>query len=186
MSKRKSVILCANNGKPIGTANILGAHTKGLLHLAFSAYLFRKDRKEILIQKRSRKKMLWPDVWANTCCSHPQSDTDLIKFAEKRLQEEFGFTHPLKEAGAFIYRSEDPAGRGIEHEYDILLIGDATEEIHPDPDPNEIAEWKWIAVDALQKDMQEHPESYAPWFHEGLKKVLNSPSSPQEQESPSL
>ena len=183
MSTRTHVILCTEEGKPLGKTERTEAHAKGLLHLAFSIYLFRKNRTELLMQKRSTEKQLWGGIWANTCCSHPQGG-DVREEAAKRLEEEFGFSHPLEEAGAFLYRAEDPGGKGIEHEYDILLVGDAASEIEPHPDPKEIAEWKWMNVHELEEEMQTHPKHFAPWLHRGLPQVLST-SSPSAPESPS-
>lgn len=167
-----SVILTNEQGASQGLMDIIEAHTgEGSLHKAFSAYIFRKNGTEILLQQRSTKKMLFPLFWANTCCSHPRENEDIIETAERRLQEECGFTCPLKEVTSFVYRAADPEGRGVEHERDTILRGDV-EEIELNPDPDEIAELQWIPVNQLLADMKSRPERYAPWFHLGLKLVL--------------
>jgi len=43
---------------------------RGLLHRAFSVFLFDKDRK-LLLQQRADEKITFPKCWTNTCCSHP-------------------------------------------------------------------------------------------------------------------
>ena len=43
---------------------------KGLLHRAFSVFLFN-DKNELLLQQRASEKITFPDMWTNTCCSHP-------------------------------------------------------------------------------------------------------------------
>ena len=43
---------------------------KGLLHRAFSVFLF-DDQKRLLLQQRASEKITFPDMWTNTCCSHP-------------------------------------------------------------------------------------------------------------------
>jgi len=45
---------------------------KGLLHRAFSVFLFN-DKNELLLQQRATEKITFPDMWTNTCCSHPLS-----------------------------------------------------------------------------------------------------------------
>jgi isopentenyl-diphosphate delta-isomerase len=77
-----------------------------------------------------------------------------------------GFSCELAVGPAFVYRAEDPAGRGVEFEYDILLTG--TAEATPNPDPSEVAAWEWVDVDALALDLRARPERYAPWLHRGL------------------
>lgn len=43
---------------------------KGLLHRAFSVFLF-DSKKRLLLQQRATEKITFPDLWTNTCCSHP-------------------------------------------------------------------------------------------------------------------
>ncbi|RUS24004.1 isopentenyl-diphosphate delta-isomerase [Jimgerdemannia flammicorona] len=61
--------------------NNIGADTKkachlmknineGLLHRAFSVFLFNSEGK-LLLQQRAAEKITFPDMWTNTCCSHP-------------------------------------------------------------------------------------------------------------------
>ncbi len=170
----RTVILVDEDNKPLGTEELIKAHTgQGQLHRAFSVYVFRNNRTELLIQQRSMKKMLWPGIWANTCCSHPLEGESPVEAGTRRLREEFGFTVALTEGPNFVYRAEDPKGRGVEHEYDILLTGDADATVKPNPDPNEIADWKWVAVDDLMTDMKTNPLLYAPWFHLGLPMILH-------------
>src|SRR5262249_52352104 len=118
-------------------------------------------------------KMLWPLVWANTCCSHPRAGETPVEAGRRRLWEEMRLDCELVPGPGFVYRAEDPAGRGVEHEYDILLVGTCTED--PRPDPDEVADWAWVELEALERDVRARPEHYAPWFHLGLPKVLAMP-----------
>ena len=43
---------------------------KGLLHRAFSVFLFDSNNR-LLLQQRASEKITFPDMWTNTCCSHP-------------------------------------------------------------------------------------------------------------------
>jgi isopentenyl-diphosphate delta-isomerase type 1 len=43
---------------------------RGLLHRAFSVFLF-DSRNRLLLQQRAASKITFPRVWTNTCCSHP-------------------------------------------------------------------------------------------------------------------
>ncbi len=167
----RRVILCDAAGHPEGTADITAAHTgEGQLHLAFSIYVLSPDRRSLLIQQRSAAKTLWPLVWANTCCSHPREGKSAAEAGEQRLLEEMGITCNLKQGPEFVYRAEDPNGRGVEHEYDITLIG--TFKGDPKPDAAEVAAWKWIKLDQLQKEMSNRPDDFAPWLHLGLPKIM--------------
>lgn len=42
----------------------------GALHRAFSVFLF-DGKNRLLLQQRASHKITFPDVWTNTCCSHP-------------------------------------------------------------------------------------------------------------------
>lgn len=171
----RTVTLVNEDNQPLGMADLMEAHTgKGLLHRAFSVYVFNPDRSRILIQQRSKEKMLWPLIWANTCCSHPFENEEAIAAGQRRLQEELGFSVPLLPKGVFVYRAEDPSGRGVEHEHVTILVGYAPDDLHVKPHRDEIAEWKWIELTALQVDMAKNPHRYAPWFHQGLDILLST------------
>lgn len=43
---------------------------KAKLHRAFSVFLFNSENK-LLLQQRASSKITFPNVWTNTCCSHP-------------------------------------------------------------------------------------------------------------------
>ncbi len=171
----RTVTLVDETGAALGTEDIIVAHTgKGSLHRAFSVYVFRKDREQILIQRRAAAKMLWAGIWANTCCSHPFENEGATAAGERRLREELGFSVPLKPVADFVYRAEDPFGKGVEHEYVTILAGDAPEDMEVRPNPDEVMEWKWIDLEELGPDMVAHPDAYAPWFHQGLELLLRS------------
>jgi isopentenyl-diphosphate delta-isomerase len=168
----QTVLLIDDNGRVTGEMDRTEAHTGiGTLHAAFSVYIFRDERKEFLMQKRGNGK-LWAGIWANTCCSHLRRGETPREAGERRLQEEMGFTCPLREEGSFVYRAEDPEGRGVEHERITLLTGDIQKRIIPTPDPAEIAEWEWISVADLSADILKHPGLYTPWFRIGLRRII--------------
>ena len=77
----------------------------GILHRAFSVFLFN-DRGELLLQQRSADKRLWPMYWTNTCCSHPRQGESMQVATERRLQQELNTASTLE----FIYKFEYQAG----------------------------------------------------------------------------
>lgn len=170
----KSVILTNTQGESLGRADIIDAHIEGgQLHKAFSAFIFTPGRKKLLIQRRASTKMLWPGYWSNTCCSHPKDKFPIEIEAADRLKEECGFVCGLEVVDSFIYKADDPEGRGTEYEYDTVLVGTTDESVEIKPNPNEIMDSKWVEVDELLKDMKENPENYTPWFGQGLEIILN-------------
>ena len=43
---------------------------RGVLHRAFSVFLFDSQNR-LLLQQRAAGKITFPNMWTNTCCSHP-------------------------------------------------------------------------------------------------------------------
>ena len=170
----RTVTLVDPAGKSLGQADLLEAHTgDGKLHLAFSIFLFNQERDALLLQRRSEKKMLWPMAWANTCCSHPYEKESPLDAGKRRLKEEMGIVTTLKEGPSFTYLANDPNRRGIEHEYDTILVGVIPEDTDVHPDPNEVSEWKWMKIAELREDIAVHADLYAPWLPLGLAKLLD-------------
>jgi len=171
----RHVILTNEQGHNLGTEDLQKAHAgKGHLHKAFSVFIFRKNRSELLIQQRSSKKPLFPMLWANTCCSHPQEGEGVKESAENRLQEECGFTCPLTEIASFIYRAPDPTGNCTEYEYDTIFVGDIKENLKLNPDPLEIEQLTWKPVEEIIRNLSKNPTIYAPWFPIALHAIFRN------------
>ncbi len=167
----QNLILVDTDNRKLGVMPRQEAHASpGTLHRAFSIYIFRKNGTELLIQKRSGKK-LFAGLWANSCCSHPREGEEITDVAPRRLQEELGFTCALTPVGEFVYQAEDPDGKGAEHEHVTVFRGDVKDDVTVKANPDEVAEWKWIPVKDLRDDMKNHPDNYAPWFHIGIQKT---------------
>ena len=64
-------LLVDNDDVVIGTATKEKAHRDAMLHRAFSVLLFDPETGNLLLQQRSKYKVTFPMLWANTCCSHP-------------------------------------------------------------------------------------------------------------------
>jgi isopentenyl-diphosphate delta-isomerase len=154
------VILVNEQDQPIGRMSKLEAHQKGELHRAFSVFIFN-DNDEMLLQRRAADKYHSGGLWTNTCCSHPFVDEATEAACGRRLQEEMGFRTELEYVTSFIYKAE--LDRGLyEHEFDHVYIGRYNEA--PQPDPQEVAEWKYMDLATLESDMALHPEQYTVWF----------------------
>ena len=163
------VVLVDEQDKKIGVEEKIAAHKKGLLHRAFSIFIFN-SRGQMLIQKRAAGKYHSAGLWSNTCCSHPRPDEPLEQAVQRRLQEEMGFTCPVKEVFSFVYKIKFDDCDLFEHELDHVLIG--IFDGQPEPDPDEASDFKWVDLNELEKDVQEYPEQYAHWFKLSLKKVI--------------
>ena len=156
----EQVILVDENDKQIGLMAKMEAHEKALLHRAFSVFVFN-DKKELMLQQRALHKYHTPGLWTNTCCSHQRDGESNLDAGKRRLQEEMGFVTELEEKTAFIYKA--PFENGLtEHEYDHIMVGYFNAE--PIINPDEVASWKWMSLDAVKKDISENPERYTAWF----------------------
>ncbi|CAO3596094.1 unnamed protein product [Absidia cylindrospora] len=96
-------IVIDENDKRIGadskkTCHLMDNISKGLLHRAFSVFLFDSQNR-LLLQQRASEKITFPDMWTNTCCSHPLNTADeLIEkeqlgartAAQRKLAHELG------------------------------------------------------------------------------------------------
>jgi isopentenyl-diphosphate delta-isomerase len=156
----EQVILVNEKDEPIGLMGKMEAHEKGLLHRAFSVFIFN-SKQEVLLQQRAACKYHSPNLWTNTCCSHPRAGETNQQAGERRLQEEMGLQVPLQEVFSFIYKA--PFDNGLtEHEYDHVLIGYS--DAQPQINPEEVASWKWLSLEAIKEDILQAPERYTAWF----------------------
>jgi isopentenyl-diphosphate delta-isomerase len=154
------VILVDEEDQQIGLMEKIEAHEKALLHRAFSVFIFNK-KGELMLQQRAASKYHSPLLWTNTCCSHQREGESNVKAGRRRLQEEMGFVTDIKEVFSFIYKA--PFDNGLtEHEFDHVMIG-AYEEA-PNVNTDEAAGYKWMHMEDIKKDMENHPAIYTEWF----------------------
>ena len=165
---KTEVILVDEQDNKIGVAEKLHAHQKGLLHRAFSIFVFN-DKGELLMQRRAKEKYHSGGLWTNTCCSHPAPNEKTMDAAHRRLQEEMGFDCPLTEVGALTYRTEFENGL-TEHEYDYLYLGTCNED--PILNPEEADGFKWANPEWILLNMKEQPNRYTYWFKLALPEIL--------------
>ena len=118
----------------------------GVLHRAFSIFVFNCDD-ELLLQKRSLDKPLWPSYWSNTCCSHPRRGETMEEAVSRRLVQELGFDCPLEFLYKFKYQAQYGAV-GAEHEYCWVYYGRYDGPV--DANVSEIAEWRFIGIGDLE------------------------------------
>jgi len=154
------VILVDENDTEIGSETKLKAHREGMLHRAFSIFVFN-SKKQLLLQKRAATKYHSAGLWANTCCSHPRPKESLKKAAHRRLLEEMGFNCELREVFIFKYKKKF-VNNLIENEVDHVFLGRFDGK--PKPNKEEADDWRWISVERLRKDIRDYPEKYAYWL----------------------
>lgn len=165
------VILVDEHDKEIGTEEKLQAHKDGLLHRAFSIFVFN-SKGEMLIQKRAEGKYHSGGLWSNTCCSHPRPDEKLNEAIHRRLQEEMGFDCELTEKFTFIYKVNFGKVNGMDmNEHEYLHVYSGVSDAIPVVNPEEASEYKWISRQDLLDDLRDNPGNYTYWFKIAVPKL---------------
>ncbi|PTB70681.1 sopentenyl-diphosphate delta-isomerase-like protein [Trichoderma citrinoviride] len=176
-------IVTDENDAPIGTASKKICHLmtnidKGLLHRAFSVFLFN-DKNELLLQQRASEKITFPDMWTNTCCSHPlsiptETGANLVdsiagakRAAQRKLDHELGIKKEQVPFEDFhfltrIHYKAPSDGKWGEHEIDYILFIKANVDVNPNP--NEVQATQYVTADGLKKLFEDPSLKFTPWF----------------------
>lgn len=154
------VILVNGEDVAIGTMEKMEAHRLGVLHRAFSVFVFDAQG-HMLLQQRSAVKYHGALLWSNTCCSHPYPGEEVERAAVRRLGEEMGFTTPLEKIFMFTYKA-DVENDLIEHEFDHVFAGIYEGAITLDP--SEVAAYQYLAMETIRRRLEQEPASFTAWF----------------------
>jgi isopentenyl-diphosphate Delta-isomerase len=156
----QQVILVNEQDEPIGTMEKLAAHEKGLLHRAFSIFIFN-NKGELLLQQRAMNKYHSGGLWTNTCCSHPMPGEETIVAAQRRLKEEMGFTTSVEKIFEFVYKAEFSNGL-TEYEFDHVFAGEYEGDIAFNKE--EVMDYCYKTLPEIRQSLQDHPGNYSKWF----------------------
>lgn len=160
------VILVNQNNQEIGVADKMNAHRQGLLHRAFSVFIFRETSigLEFLLQQRHHEKYHSGGLWTNSCCSHPQPGIPLLTCVANSLNHEIGITPPVHEIGTFIYKATFANGM-TENELDHVFVAKISlDSAVLKPHPNEVSALKWLTLDEIDLLLKENPDQFTAWF----------------------
>ena len=161
------LILVDGHDRPVGVMEKMEVHRQALLHRAFSIFIFN-SKGEMLLQKRAAVKYHSPGLWTNACCSHPAPGQTTEEAAQKRLQEEMGFSIPLQKAFSFIYKAEFDNGL-TEHEFDHVFTGIYDGAVSPAPE--EVSDYCYRNMDTIRNAMANDPDAYTAWFRIAFPKL---------------
>ncbi len=167
--RRDHVVQVDQEDNAVGTVEKMEAHRLGVLHRAFSVFIWNSDG-QLLIHQRAADKYHGGGLWTNACCSHPQANENVRDAAMERLSFEMGLACDVNFAFSFIYQGAVERGL-IEHEFDHVFIGHTDEQ--PKPNCAEVAAYQWIAVSELADWVARSPEAFTIWFVEALPRVLS-------------
>jgi len=162
-SVEDEVVLLDESGTPIGRAPKTAAHGPDTaLHLAFSCHVVNPIG-EILVTRRAVTKQTWPGVWTNSFCGHPKPAEALLSAVRRRADFELGLELESVELALplFRYRAIDASGT-VENEVCPVYL--ATSSGDPDPNPREVAEFRWVEPRALASAVESAPWAFSPWL----------------------
>ena len=167
---------------------------RGVLHRAFSVFIFDESTNELLLQQRAASKITFPSVWTNTCCSHPLHGMDPSEIdtphdvqngivqgvkhaAVRKLYHELGIpSHQLpidnfKFLTRLHYWASDTITHGNlspwgEHEIDYVLFFTVPSKSYLtlSPNPDEVDDIKWVSQSQLIHMMEDTNLLFSPWF----------------------
>ncbi|KAG5183202.1 isopentenyl-diphosphate delta-isomerase type 1 fused to squalene synthase [Tribonema minus] len=173
------------------THRFVPGQPRGILHRAFSVFLFNGEGK-LLLQQRAAEKITFPNVWTNTCCSHPLTGftptevdrpEDLAdgsvmgvkRAAVRKLDHELGIPAEAVPLSAFKfltrlhYYAADIVTHGKhspwgEHEIDYILFIQLSAEPAMKANPEEVSDTRWVSAEELVAMMKEPGLLWSPWF----------------------
>lgn len=163
------VILVNEIDQEVGRCEKLLAHKEGLLHRAFSIFLFNLEG-EMLLHKRAISKYHSGGLWTNACCSHPMPGIEIKYTLQEKLQQEMGIQCPLEFAFSFIYKAELDNDM-TEHELDHVYIGEFNGS--PQPNPEEVEDWRYFPIQEIQNLIESDPNMFTEWFKIALPEVIH-------------
>ena len=161
------VVLVDEQDNAIGKMEKQQAHVEGVLHRAFSIFIFNSD-KELLLQKRASSKYHCGGLWTNTCCSHPRENESVLEAANRRLKEEMGMQSLLMPIFTFVYKAEFANGL-TEHEFDHVFFGVSNQL--PSINLEEVEDYRFVGMEELQLEIKKSPQNFTPWFLIALDRV---------------
>lgn len=164
----EEVILVNEQDEQVGSMEKMEAHYKGILHRAFSIFIFN-GRNEMLLQQRALTKYHSGGLWTNACCSHPRPGEDIDQAADRRLREELGFSTSLKKIFDFRYNASFNNGL-TEHEFDHVFVGSFNGKIKPNP--AEVHDYCFKTLEEIAATVETHAHKYTAWFCIAFPKVL--------------
>ncbi|KIW00440.1 isopentenyl-diphosphate delta-isomerase [Verruconis gallopava] len=178
-------IVLDENDSPIGSASKKTCHlmtniNQGLLHRAFSVFLFDQDNR-LLLQQRATEKITFPDMWTNTCCSHPLGipgetgdtlETSVLgvkRAAQRKLEHELGIrpeSVPIDEFNFLtrIHYLAPSDGKWGEHEIDYILFIKPSKGVELNINPNEVRDTKYVSQEELKAMFKDKDLKFTPWF----------------------
>lgn len=160
-SEAEALILVDANDTEIGQLSKAECHDgDGILHRAFSLFLFNHDG-ELLLQRRASSKRLWGGYWSNSCCSHPRHGESMAVATQRRMLDELNVDAVLEYVYKFSYQVSF-GDAGAENELCHVYLGRF--EGPARPNEHEIDGIRFITAAELDSELRSCPDRFTPWF----------------------
>jgi isopentenyl-diphosphate delta-isomerase len=166
--QERRVVIVDRDGTPIGATTRAEAEQQGLARHVSQVFLLRRTEQALeLLQQRRAANVSYPNAWHDTASGHrDEDDADPEIAALRELEEEMGITGvPLRAEGG--YYSEDMTSTGqVRRRYTSVFSG--LFEGTPNPDPAEVADYRWVQLQTLLEEMKREPAKFSPNFLRGI------------------
>ncbi len=160
-SEAEELILVDDDDRETGFLSKGACHDgAGVQHRAFSLFLFNSAG-ELLLQRRSASKRLWPEFWSNSICSHPRRGETMQVATKRRLLDELNVETELEYVYKFSYRA-DFGSSGSEHELCHVYLGRIDGTVTPNE--NEISAIRFLSAEAVDHELRSSPDDFTPWL----------------------
>ncbi len=170
-SENEELILVDRDNNEVGYLSKALCHDGvGVLHRAFSLFLFN-DKRELLLQQRGQGKRLWPGYWSNSCCSHPRRGESMEIATMRRLSDELNIETSLEYVYRFCYTAEFSEA-GSENELCHVYLGKVAGNMRPND--SEIASIRFASARALGEELSRSPERFTPWFKQEWRELAEN------------
>lgn len=168
-SENEELILVDRDDKEVGHLSKALCHDgAGILHRAFSLFLF-SDEGELLLQQRSEQKRLWPHFWSNSCCSHPRRGETMEVATMRRLNDELNVDASLEYIYDFCYTASF-GDLGSENELCHVYLGKVSDDVQPND--KEVASIRFVTASALEEELSQFPGRFTPWFKQEWRELV--------------
>lgn len=158
----EKIAILNNDDSILGYEDKMKVHESGILHRAFSVFIFN-DKNEVLLQKRASNKYHSSSLWSNTCCSHLRFNESMETAACERLYFEMGIKCDLKFIKKFSYNIL-LENNLIENEIDYIYFGLSNK--NPKINLNEVSDYKWINANELIVEIKKDYSKFTYWLTE--------------------
>lgn len=181
----RQVNLVNDRDEVVGQTDLLDAHRgKGKKHQAISLFLFHQkseDNFELLLQQRSKEKIVGAMQWANTLCANLIPGEDHLACLKRRVFEELGFKWQenwhLEKAATLDYQVSCENGfceNEIDHFFVTVLNDQDFAKLKISLNSQEVADFVWLDWSSVKNKIVGE-RKLTPWFNLFLddQKIIN-------------